>query len=100
MDMAYKAGMDVINLSLGSFGGWEETVLSRVASSIVSKGVHGKQKKKGKKSHMLMYFIIVQLLLPMVISELLVYSCLVLLQQAKMSSPWDLSRVSMSLDTC
>ncbi|CEG68030.1 hypothetical protein RMATCC62417_04365 [Rhizopus microsporus] len=40
MDMAYKAGMDVINLSLGSFGGWEETVLSRVASSIVSKGVH------------------------------------------------------------
>lgn len=98
MDMAYKAGMDVINLSLGSFGGWEETALSRVASSIVSKGVHGKQKKK--KSYMLMYFIIVQLLLPMVISELLVYSCLVLLQQAKMSSPWDLSRASMSLDTC
>lgn len=48
MDMAYKAGMDVINLSLGSFGGWEETALSRVASGIVSKGVHGKQKKKKK----------------------------------------------------
>ncbi|KAI8997763.1 peptidase S8/S53 domain-containing protein [Pilobolus umbonatus] len=40
MEMAYKAGMDIINLSLGVSGGWGNEVLSVVADRLVSKGVH------------------------------------------------------------
>ncbi|KAI8646633.1 peptidase S8/S53 domain-containing protein [Parasitella parasitica] len=40
MEMAYKAGMDVISISLGLSGGWEEDVLSLMADRLVSKGVH------------------------------------------------------------
>lgn len=39
--MAYKAGMDIINLSLGIHGGWEEQAFAEIVSRIVSKGVHG-----------------------------------------------------------
>lgn len=41
MEMAYQAGMDVINLSLGIHGGWEEEALAIMANRIVAKGVHG-----------------------------------------------------------
>jgi hypothetical protein len=34
--------MDIISMSLGVSGGWEEDVLSVVADRLVSKGVHGK----------------------------------------------------------
>ncbi|KAK4519117.1 uncharacterized protein ATC70_009348 [Mucor velutinosus] len=40
MEMAYKAGMDVISISLGISGGWQEDVLSVMADRLVSKGVH------------------------------------------------------------
>ncbi|CAO3633996.1 unnamed protein product [Mucor hiemalis] len=40
MEMAYKAGMDVINISLGVSGGWAEDVLSVVADRLVAQGVH------------------------------------------------------------
>ncbi|KAI8091745.1 peptidase S8/S53 domain-containing protein [Thamnidium elegans] len=40
MEMAYKAKMDVISISLGVSGGWAEDILSVVADRIVSKGVH------------------------------------------------------------
>ncbi|CEP17587.1 hypothetical protein [Parasitella parasitica] len=40
MEMAYKAGMDVISISLGVSGGWQEDVLSVMADRLVSKGVH------------------------------------------------------------
>lgn len=42
MEMAYEAGMDVINLSLGENGGWEEDVLAVFADRLVDHGVHGK----------------------------------------------------------
>ena len=41
MEMAYQAGMDVINLSLGIHGGWEEEALAIMANRIVAQGVHG-----------------------------------------------------------
>ena|SRR6478735_6300616 len=41
MEMAYQAGMDIINLSLGIHGGWEEEALANMANRIVAKGVHG-----------------------------------------------------------
>jgi hypothetical protein len=34
--------MDVISISLGVRGGWEEDVLSVMADRLVAKGVHGK----------------------------------------------------------
>lgn len=37
--------MDVISISLGVSGGWQEDILSVVADRIVSKGVHGKRIK-------------------------------------------------------
>ncbi|KAI9478540.1 MAG: peptidase S8/S53 domain-containing protein [Benjaminiella poitrasii] len=40
MEMAYKAGMDIINLSSGVRGAWDEEVLSVMADRLVSKGVH------------------------------------------------------------
>ncbi|CAO0800256.1 unnamed protein product [Mucor circinelloides] len=40
MEMAYKAGMDVISISLGISGGWQEDVLSVMADRLVAKGVH------------------------------------------------------------
>ncbi|EIE87576.1 hypothetical protein RO3G_12287 [Rhizopus delemar RA 99-880] len=40
LEMAYKAGMDIINLSLGIHGGWEEQAFAEIVSRIVSKGVH------------------------------------------------------------
>ncbi|OBZ91183.1 Minor extracellular protease vpr, partial [Choanephora cucurbitarum] len=40
MEMAYKAGMDIITISLGVGGAWDENVLSVMADRIVSKGVH------------------------------------------------------------
>ncbi|KAI9273589.1 peptidase S8/S53 domain-containing protein [Sporodiniella umbellata] len=40
IEMAYKAGMDIINLSLGLHGGWEEEALAVFVSRIVAKGVH------------------------------------------------------------
>ncbi|GAN06055.1 subtilisin-like serine protease PR1C [Mucor ambiguus] len=40
MEMAYKAGMDVISISLGISGGWQEDVLSVMADRLVSKGIH------------------------------------------------------------
>lgn len=33
--------MDVISISLGVSGGWQEDILSVVADRIVSKGIHG-----------------------------------------------------------
>lgn len=42
MEMAYKADMDVINLSLGENGGWEEDVLAVFADRLVARGVHGR----------------------------------------------------------
>jgi hypothetical protein len=33
--------MDVVSISLGISGGWEEDVLSVMADRLVSKGVHG-----------------------------------------------------------
>jgi hypothetical protein len=41
MEMAYKADMDIINLSLGENGGWAEDPLAVVADRIVDAGVHG-----------------------------------------------------------
>nr|AET35424.1 SspA [Syzygites megalocarpus] len=40
LEMAYMAGMDVISLSLGLHGGWQEEALAEMANRIVSKGVH------------------------------------------------------------
>ncbi|RCI04062.1 hypothetical protein CU098_012250, partial [Rhizopus stolonifer] len=40
MEMAYKAGMDVISISSGVSGGWDESVLSVMADRLVAKGVH------------------------------------------------------------
>lgn len=40
--MAYKADMDIINLSFGENGGWAEDPLSVVADRMVEAGVHGK----------------------------------------------------------
>ncbi|RCI06130.1 hypothetical protein CU098_000826, partial [Rhizopus stolonifer] len=40
IEMAYKAGMDIINLSLGLHGGWQEEILAEVANRVVKKGVH------------------------------------------------------------
>ncbi|KAI8968935.1 peptidase S8/S53 domain-containing protein [Mycotypha africana] len=40
MEMAYKAGMDIISISLGVSGGWEEDILSVMADRLVSNGVH------------------------------------------------------------
>ncbi|KAI9027482.1 peptidase S8/S53 domain-containing protein [Phycomyces nitens] len=40
MEMAYNAGMDIINISLGDNGGWEEDALSVVADRLVDLGVH------------------------------------------------------------
>lgn len=42
IEMAYKAGMDIINLSLGLHGGWQEEILAEVANRVVKKGVHSK----------------------------------------------------------
>lgn len=42
MEMAYKADMDIINLSFGENGGWAEDPLSVVADRMVEAGVHGK----------------------------------------------------------
>ncbi|GAA5802620.1 hypothetical protein HPULCUR_008092 [Helicostylum pulchrum] len=41
MEMAYKAKMDIISISLGVSGGWAEDILSVVADRIVAKGIHG-----------------------------------------------------------
>ncbi|RCI03374.1 hypothetical protein CU098_010979 [Rhizopus stolonifer] len=40
VQMAYEAGMDIINLSLGLHGGWEEEALATIISRIAAKGVH------------------------------------------------------------
>ncbi|KAI8881080.1 subtilisin-like protein [Backusella circina FSU 941] len=40
MEMAYKAKMDVINISLGVSGGWQENILSVMADRLVSRGIH------------------------------------------------------------
>ncbi|ORZ01661.1 peptidase S8/S53 domain-containing protein [Syncephalastrum racemosum] len=40
MEMAYKADMDIINISLGTNGGWAEDALSVLADRLVAKGVH------------------------------------------------------------
>ncbi|KAI7871042.1 peptidase S8/S53 domain-containing protein [Spinellus fusiger] len=40
MEMAYKDGMDIINMSLGDHGGWEEDVMAVVADRLVALGVH------------------------------------------------------------
>ncbi|KAL0092230.1 secreted subtilisin-like serine protease [Phycomyces blakesleeanus] len=40
MEMAYNDGMDIINISLGDNGGWEEDALSVVADRLVDLGVH------------------------------------------------------------
>lgn len=42
VQMAYEAGMDIINLSLGLHGGWEEEALATIISRIAAKGVHSK----------------------------------------------------------
>lgn len=41
MEMAFKAKMDIINLSLGENGGWAEDPLAVIADRIVDAGVHG-----------------------------------------------------------
>lgn len=41
MEMAYKADMDIINLSFGENGGWAEDPLAVVADRMVEAGVHG-----------------------------------------------------------
>jgi hypothetical protein len=33
--------MDVINISLGVSGGWQENILAVMADRLVSKGIHG-----------------------------------------------------------
>lgn len=45
MEMAYEADMDIINLSLGTNGGWAEDALSVLADRLVAKGVHGTKEK-------------------------------------------------------
>jgi hypothetical protein len=37
--------MDVISISLGVSGGWEEDILSVMADRLVSKGVHGNKNR-------------------------------------------------------
>lgn len=34
--------MDILSISVGVLGGWQEDVLSVVADRLVSKGIHGK----------------------------------------------------------
>ncbi|KAJ2959685.1 hypothetical protein NQZ79_g4872 [Umbelopsis isabellina] len=40
MEMAFNAGMDIINLSLGENGGWSEDPLSIIADRIADAGTH------------------------------------------------------------
>ncbi|KAI9494879.1 peptidase S8/S53 domain-containing protein [Zychaea mexicana] len=40
MEMAYKADMDILNLSFGQDGGWHEDAVSVFADRLVSRGVH------------------------------------------------------------
>ena len=49
MEMAYKADMDIINLSFGENGGWAEDPLAVVADRMVEAGVHGEcnERKRG-----------------------------------------------------
>jgi hypothetical protein len=42
MEMAFNAGMDIINLSLGENGGWSEDPLSIIADRIAETGINGR----------------------------------------------------------
>jgi hypothetical protein len=48
--------MDIISISLGISGGWEEDILSVVADRLVAKGIHSKSlfSKSKKKDAILM----------------------------------------------
>lgn len=65
MEMAYKAGMDVVNLSFGENGGWKEDIVAVMADRMVAHGVNGMlmQYMYVLRAHLLFTYIVLQQLL-------------------------------------